>query len=527
MKKILTKLGKLLKESNEKESGFTLIDVMVTMALFALISSILLANYPDSATKVELANAVSDMQGVARDSQLKAGGIETSGDTAAGYGLYFDAASTTKFVQFKDMQIGSSTDLSGSLIGDSIFNAATEISKIVKIPEGFYLRNICVGDGTARPFATSSCSRTNSALGTVTVSYARSTTQPIIYINNATSTRYAATCIEFASKNSIAVGKVRNMIISQSGFSTTALGACDEAPTDVTFNTTPNSGVGGLITSGNTSTIFGTDKTAPVITLNNSQIYWLTQSSGYIDPGATAMDNVDGNITSKITRAYTTVAYTVATPESATSSILAQFLNGSNPQGITIDSSGNIYTANVGSNNVSKITPAGVSSILVGSTGTSPYAITIDSSGNIYTANYTSNNVSKITPAGVSSILGSTGTSPQGITIDSSGNIYTANYYSNNVSKITVTQATSTRITLATTTLNTSIPDAVTTEVYSVADVAGNTARKSRYIVTVPPIAVTPGTCTGTPLYCPGGDTTLTPRQPDCTWRSDLCYLVP
>ena len=77
-------------------------------------------------------------------------------------------------------------------------------------------------------------------------------------------------------------------------------------------------------------------------------------------------------------------------------------------------------------------------STILGSTGANPTAITIDSSGNIYTANFDSNNVSKITPGGVSTILGSTGTNPIAITIDSSGNIYTANYGSNNVSKITV-----------------------------------------------------------------------------------------
>jgi DNA-binding beta-propeller fold protein YncE len=109
---------------------------------------------------------------------------------------------------------------------------------------------------------------------------------------------------------------------------------------------------------------------------------------------------------------------------------------GTNPQGITIDTSGNIYTANATYNNVSKITPEGVSTIL-GTTGTNPQGITIDTSGNIYTANATSNNVSKITPEGVSTILGTTGDLPQAITIDISNNIYTANYNSNNVSKIT------------------------------------------------------------------------------------------
>ena len=109
---------------------------------------------------------------------------------------------------------------------------------------------------------------------------------------------------------------------------------------------------------------------------------------------------------------------------------------GFTPLGITIDTAGNIYTANQGSNNVTKITPSGVSTIL-GTTGTNPTGITIDTAGNIYTTNTNSNDVSKITPLGVSTILGTTGTTPDGITIDTAGNIYTANGLSNDVSKIT------------------------------------------------------------------------------------------
>jgi DNA-binding beta-propeller fold protein YncE len=62
-------------------------------------------------------------------------------------------------------------------------------------------------------------------------------------------------------------------------------------------------------------------------------------------------------------------------------------------------------------------------SITLGTTGVRPLAITIDSSGNVYTANYFVNNVSKITPQGVSTILATSAGGPIGITIDSSGNI--------------------------------------------------------------------------------------------------------
>lgn len=109
---------------------------------------------------------------------------------------------------------------------------------------------------------------------------------------------------------------------------------------------------------------------------------------------------------------------------------------GSNPFNLVVNSLGNVYTANANSNNVSQITPLGVSTIFA-SVGTLPSGIVKDSNNNLYTANRSSNNVSKITPLGVSSILGTTGGAPSAITIDSLGNIYTANQTGQNITKIT------------------------------------------------------------------------------------------
>jgi streptogramin lyase len=108
---------------------------------------------------------------------------------------------------------------------------------------------------------------------------------------------------------------------------------------------------------------------------------------------------------------------------------------GKVPSDIVLDNIGNVYTANLRSNNVTKITPSGVSSILA-TTGDGPFGINIDQSGNIYTANTFSNTVSKITPSGVSSIFGATDTDPTGIILDQAGNVYTANRNALNITKI-------------------------------------------------------------------------------------------
>lgn len=109
---------------------------------------------------------------------------------------------------------------------------------------------------------------------------------------------------------------------------------------------------------------------------------------------------------------------------------------GSHPQGIAIDGSGNVFTANSGSNNVSKITAAGVSSIL-GLTGSHPYGIIINADGDLFTANSYDGSITKLTPLGVSSLFAATGSHPYAINIDAAGNLYVANSYASTLSKIT------------------------------------------------------------------------------------------
>ena len=109
---------------------------------------------------------------------------------------------------------------------------------------------------------------------------------------------------------------------------------------------------------------------------------------------------------------------------------------GKMPMGIALDSAGNVYTSNIGENTVTKITPAGASTTL-GTTGNKPMGIKVDSAGNVYTTNYIDSTVTKITPAGESSVLAATGRHPLGIVLDASGNVYTANEATNTITKIT------------------------------------------------------------------------------------------
>jgi sugar lactone lactonase YvrE len=137
-----------------------------------------------------------------------------------------------------------------------------------------------------------------------------------------------------------------------------------------------------------------------------------------------------------------------------------------NPTSVAVDSSGNVYVADGGDHTVRKITSGGSVTTLAGSSGQAgstdgtgsgalflyPYAVAVDTSGNVYVADSGNNNVRRITPAGnVETLAGNAGLTgsadgtgsaatfnqPQGITVDSSGNVYVSDTNNGTIRKVT------------------------------------------------------------------------------------------
>jgi len=137
------------------------------------------------------------------------------------------------------------------------------------------------------------------------------------------------------------------------------------------------------------------------------------------------------------------------------------------PTGVAVDSSGNVYIADLVNLRIRKLTPGGTISTVAGNgkysySGDSgqatsaqlntPQAVASDSSGNLYIADTVNNAVRKVTAAGVISTIAGNGTagsggdggastsaqlhSPQGIAVDASGNVYVADTQNARVRKI-------------------------------------------------------------------------------------------
>jgi sugar lactone lactonase YvrE len=130
------------------------------------------------------------------------------------------------------------------------------------------------------------------------------------------------------------------------------------------------------------------------------------------------------------------------------------------PEGVAVDSTGNVYVADTANFVIRKITPDGLVTTLAGSPGQwgskngigtaalfgGPYGVALDGSGNLYVidADFNPNTIRKITPDGmVTTVAGSTAISginyggQGGMTVDSAGNIYVWDGWNRRLRKIT------------------------------------------------------------------------------------------
>jgi sugar lactone lactonase YvrE len=155
--------------------------------------------------------------------------------------------------------------------------------------------------------------------------------------------------------------------------------------------------------------------------------------------------DVGNEIIRKVTAAgvVTTLAGTAGMLGSADGTGAAARFDG--PDGVAVDSAGNVYVADRGNSTIRKVTAAGVVTTLADDTGaaasfTLPFDVAVDSAGNIYVSDYKT--IRKVTSAGVvTTLAGAAGMvgfgSLAGVAVDSAGNVYVADFGNNIICKVT------------------------------------------------------------------------------------------
>ena len=118
---------------------------------------------------------------------------------------------------------------------------------------------------------------------------------------------------------------------------------------------------------------------------------------------------------------------------SGVSSVFASGLQG--VEGLTVDSGGNVYVTELWDHNIMKFTPAGVGSVFGNTGNNDAYSLAFDSSGNLYVSEFNANRIEKFTAPGVSSVFVTGLSSPYGLAFDNGGSLYVANYGGHTIQK--------------------------------------------------------------------------------------------
>jgi YVTN family beta-propeller protein len=136
-----------------------------------------------------------------------------------------------------------------------------------------------------------------------------------------------------------------------------------------------------------------------------------------------------GNTVSKFVPSYTFCQKSATNPASVTVTSAGPFTVGSEPYGIAIDASGNVWVSNFGSNTVTELSPAGTVLNTV-TVGTGPQGIAIDPSGNVWVANSGSNTVTVINPSAIqpATTIYQVGNGPHSVAIETTGNVWVSNF---------------------------------------------------------------------------------------------------
>jgi prepilin-type N-terminal cleavage/methylation domain-containing protein len=207
--------------------GFTLVELIISIAIMVTMTVLLLANYPESAVRITLINSTHKLALLVREAQVRGSAIDSLNSSIGGYGVHASLATPNQIVLFRDVVAGAASAY-GLPIGNGLYEttAPSELDSLTTLPNRYIISKLCVG--TAYPFTCNAYAGTPN-ITSLTISFTRPNPQPHIYINGstATSSSYSGACIELRSPKAPLSGHIRSVEVYSSGMIRSLAVGCD------------------------------------------------------------------------------------------------------------------------------------------------------------------------------------------------------------------------------------------------------------------------------------------------------------
>lgn len=130
----------------QKHKGFTLVEMLISVGIFATISAIILANYPEFRSRSSLDNLTAQIAIIFREAQVYGISVREEGnsDFNIGYGVHVDLEDNTDLIIFADKN------------KNFIFDSGTDsVLETFELKGGETIGELCapscVGNDTQRP----------------------------------------------------------------------------------------------------------------------------------------------------------------------------------------------------------------------------------------------------------------------------------------------------------------------------------------------------------------------------------------
>lgn len=211
--------------------AFTLVELMVSLAVILSLTTILLYRYPETAVRLTLANMSHTVSLLIREAQVRGSAIDSLNSSLGGYGVYLSLSQPGTITLFGDTVDSAIPKPYGITVGNGLFEDGSqpgginETKTVTTLPSKYVISKLCVGNGF--PFT---CNASNvPTITSLVVSFTRPNPTPSIYINNQSATNYSAACIELRSPQAPLSGHIRNVQVFNSGMIATAIGKCDNS----------------------------------------------------------------------------------------------------------------------------------------------------------------------------------------------------------------------------------------------------------------------------------------------------------